>query len=505
MRGFNPITDLRPPDPFNEPAGQSTEAIERIRTRLVSTREKTAELVDVIKTKNISFKKDIDKIQELNRRLRKTIPRIPIMRGDAGTTSGDTIEEQFRRGFGLGFGGFARSRQKAPVKSAFPFLDLAIAGLLSARGLKGLGKTTDIGAFNNIKNFTRKNTKPIKIPEIFIPSGATKGGRRTINITELADFLNKLDKKPNVIKPGSATVIPFRRRRTFAPSKEVAKKTDTVFDADASRQTIDVDAVRVSQQNFISRLFSLFDTKKLSKFSKEKGFLSFSKDASKIKPETLTERMSRGFEKVFGKNFDPALSNRGKLVREGNKLLEQEQRNNRFLELFRFLRFKTSPIKGRLNKRITRKILNEDKLEKILRDADSKLFKSGQEADSIAAVVRKVLKEGDIGSANLTKSEKSTFEAFKKYLDDAIEEGIFTQKDVGELRKFLRQSDVGGENINFEKVLEQLRKNVFGNTFFETGAPGAFLNVKPMSNDIAMLNTNTGFTRETVIITDSIG
>ena len=501
MRGFNPITDLRPPDPFNEPAGQSTEAIERIRTRLVSTREKTAELVDVIKAKNISFKKDIDKIQELNRRLRKTIPRIPIMRGDAGTTSGDTIEEQFRRGFGLGFGGFARSRQKAPVKSAFPFLDLAIAGLLGARG-KGLGKKTDLGAFNNIKNFTRKNTKPIKIPEIFIPSGATKGGRRIINIT---DFVEDLTKKPNVLKPGSGNVIPFRRRPTFSPSKEVAKKTDTVFDADASRQTIDVEAVRVSQQNFISRLFSLFDTKKLSKFSKEKGFLSFSKDASKIKPETLTERMSKGFEKVFGKNFDPALSNRGKLVREGNKLLKQEQRNNRFLELFRFLRFKSSPIKGRVNKRITRKILNEDKLEKILRDADSKLFKSGQEADSIAAVVRKVLKEGDIGSANLTKSEKSVFEAFKKYLDDAIEAEIFTQKDVGELRKFLRQSDVGGENINFEKVLQQLRKNVFGNTFFETGTPGAFLNAKPMSNDIAMLNTNTGFTKETFIITDSIG
>ena len=226
MRGFNPITDLRPPDPFNEPAGQSTEAIERIRTRLASTREKTAELVDVIKAKNISFKKDIDKIQELNRRLRKTIPRIPIMRGDAGTTSGDTIEEQFRRGFGLGFGGFARSRQKAPVKSAFPFLDLAIAGLLSARGLKGLGKTTDLGAFNNIKNFTRKNTKPIKPSEVYIPFDATKpgSGRRTINITELADFLNKLDKKPNVIKPGSATVIPFRRPPAFAPSKEVAKK-----------------------------------------------------------------------------------------------------------------------------------------------------------------------------------------------------------------------------------------------------------------------------------------
>ena len=31
------------------------------------------------------------------------------------------------------------------------------------------------------------------------------------------------------------------------------------------------------------------------------------------------------------------------------------------------------------------------------------------------------------------------------------------------------------------------------------------VNAKPMNNDLAMLNTNTGFTRETVIITDSIG
>ena len=31
------------------------------------------------------------------------------------------------------------------------------------------------------------------------------------------------------------------------------------------------------------------------------------------------------------------------------------------------------------------------------------------------------------------------------------------------------------------------------------------VNAKTMNNDLAMLNTNTGFTRETVIITDSIG
>ena len=249
MRGFNPITDLRPPDPFNEPAGESTESIEGIRIRLVSTRNKTAELVQVIKTKNISFKKDIDKIQELNRRLRKTIPRIPIMRGDAAATTGVTVEEQFRKSFGLR-GGFARFGQKAPVKPGFPLLDVIIAAILAKAGIK---KKVKIGGSNNIRNFIRKNNKPIKIPEIY--TGATKGGRRTINIT---DFVEDLTKKPNVLKPGVGQVFPSRGTPVFAPPTKVAKTRGKVFEGDASQRTVDVTAEVVSPQNILSRLCLLY-------------------------------------------------------------------------------------------------------------------------------------------------------------------------------------------------------------------------------------------------------
>ena len=43
MNDFNPIRDLRSPeaDPFNVPAGQSTQEVEDMRLRLVLTREKT--------------------------------------------------------------------------------------------------------------------------------------------------------------------------------------------------------------------------------------------------------------------------------------------------------------------------------------------------------------------------------------------------------------------------------------------------------------------------------
>ena len=471
MRDFNPITDLRPPDPFNEPAGQSIEAIERIRTRLASTREKTAELVEIIKTKNISFKKDIDKIQELNRRLRKTIPRIPIMRGDAGTTSGDTIEEQFRRGFGLGFGAFARSRQKAPVKSAFPFLDLAIAGLLGARG-KGLGKKTDLGAFNNIKNFIRKDNKPIKIPEIFIPSGATKpgSGRRIINIT---DFVEDLTKKPNVLKPGSGNVIPFRRRPTFAPSKEVAKKRGTAFfEGDASQRTVDVDAVRVplDNQNILERVTSLLNTRRLRKFSKEKGFLSFSKDADKIpRIPSLTRvqeqllRMSKSFTKNFPKGFKPSLSKKGKLARQ-----------------------KFDP-------------------DDIFRGQES-VFRTEKEMDSILDTVSKALRTGEIPLDSDIKDFKNTVRAFQDVMVDMMDSKVMrmSKMELDDILRELKQISEKGQVYRTrgnQKRIERFIKDIFK----EVGTPLSNINNKPMSNDIAMLNTNTGFTRETIIITDSIG
>ena len=82
---FNPITDLQPVDPFNVPVEESSEEVESIRVKLIVTRNKTAELVNILKKKNISFNKDIDTIRELNRRLMRTIPRIPILRGDAST------------------------------------------------------------------------------------------------------------------------------------------------------------------------------------------------------------------------------------------------------------------------------------------------------------------------------------------------------------------------------------------------------------------------------------
>ena len=390
------------------------------------------------------------------------------MRGDADTKSGDSIEEQFRRGFGLGFGGFLRSRQKAPVKSAFPFLDLAIAGLLGARGMKGLGKKTDLGAFNNIKNFIRKDNKPIKIPEIFIPSGATKGGRRIINIT---DFVEDLTKKPNVLKPGSGNVIPFRRRPTFAPSKEVAKKRGTAFfEGDASQRTVDVTAEVVSPQNILERVTSLLNTRRLRKFSKEKGFLSFSKDADKIpRIPSLTRvqeqllRMSKAFTKNFPKGFKPSLSKKGKLARQ-----------------------KFDP-------------------DDIFRGQES-VFRTEKEMDSILDTVSKALRTGEIPEGSNIKDFKNTVRAFQDVMVDMMDSKVMkmSKMELDDILRELKQISEKGQVFRTrgnQKRIERFIKDIFK----EVGTPLSNINNKPMSNDIAMLNTNTGFTRETIIITDSIG
>ena len=59
-----------------------------------------------------------------------------------------------------------------------------------------------------------------------------------------------------------------------------------------------------------------------------------------------------------------------------------------------------------------------------------------------------------------------------------------------------------------EPMIENLRKDIYFRKKLRKlidNKEKVDINVKPMSNDIAMLNTNTGFTRETIIITDSIG
>ena len=141
MEGFNPITDLQQnEDKFNVPAGTSTPEIENIREKLVETRNKTAELVKVIKRHNTLFKKDIDRIKILNKRLYKTIPRIPAMRGVASSEFGSELKDEDKKAR-LQFDFFRSFRSKslipAPVKQPLPILEAVIFLILTRLGFGG--------------------------------------------------------------------------------------------------------------------------------------------------------------------------------------------------------------------------------------------------------------------------------------------------------------------------------------------------------------------------------
>ena len=141
MEGFNPITDLQQnEDKFNVPAGTSTPEIENIREKLVETRNKTAELVKVIKRHNTLFKKDIDRIKILNKRLYKTIPRIPAMRGVASSEFGSELKDEDKKArLQLDFFRSFRSKSliPAPVKQPLPILEAVIFLILTRLGLGG--------------------------------------------------------------------------------------------------------------------------------------------------------------------------------------------------------------------------------------------------------------------------------------------------------------------------------------------------------------------------------
>ena len=227
MNDFNPIRDLRSPeaDPFNVPAGQSTQEVEDMRLRLVLTREKTENIVKIIKNKGLVFKKDVEKIQELQRRLRKTIPRIPILRGDA-SVEGGSEEEITRRSFGfdLDFNRRFRTKTKVPTKDPFPFFDLIFTTivLILARGGgkgikvppflknlfkgKGKGKGADPTTIDDILKQLDKQIKELEKAKKFVPQ-SLRNAQKNLKLVQqnqntTARMSAAFDKNKNVIRKG---------------------------------------------------------------------------------------------------------------------------------------------------------------------------------------------------------------------------------------------------------------------------------------------------------------
>ena len=410
MNDFNPIRDLRSPeaDPFNVPAGQSTQEVEDIRLTLVLTREKTENIVNIIKKKGLVFKKDVEKIQELQRRLRKTIPRIPILRGDASVQGGSEEEITRRRfGFDLDFNRRFRTKTKVPTKDPFPFFDLIFTAI--------------------VLFLTRRGGKGIKVPPFI--KNLFKGKGKGADPTTIDDILKQLDKQ----------IKELEKAKEFVPQ-------------------------------------SLRNAKKNLELVKQN--------------QTTAARMSAGFEK----NKNTILS--GKKFAKNKRMFEKELKNlEKGIPEYKIMEFLnknniTSPtlLRNRLNKAYTSDI---NKLLKSQKDGKITPGEYVEEYFNLKTRYDKFLLEIEVYTKDVEnivgKSLKSNlYKKYKQPLPKSL------QQSNKEIREFIKQ------NVSPDNPLYEI---------LNKGKSKVQLDVKPMSNDIAMLNTDTSY-RDIYIIkvdSDSIG
>ena len=407
MNDFNPIRDLRSPeaDPFNVPAGQSTQEVEDMRLRLVLTREKTENIVKIIKKKGLVFKKDVEKIQELQRRLRKTIPRIPNLRGDA-SVQGGSEEEITRRSFGfdLDFNRRFRTKTKVPTPDKFPLFDLIF---------------TSIVLF-----LTRRGGKGIKVPPFI--KNLFKGKGKGADPTTIDDILKQLDKQ----------IKELEKAKKFVPqSLRNAKKN-----------------LELVQQN-----------------------------------QTTAARMSAGFEK--NKN----------VIRRGQK--DAQLANKILKENKAFVKRETETIRDSIA--FTKKMIKQD------------LAKNPVDAFENLQVARSTFTSRIQGLENLIKVDKTLPKGRVKAIRQVIAELKKANKEIDDITRELSDKypeilEEFQKNEEFMKILsgksklnQEQFKQLFKMLKVGGGTPLSSVNANTMSNDIAMLNTDTSYRDIYVIKVDS--
>ena len=449
MRDFNPITDLQQnTDQFNVPVGQSTPEIEAIREKLVDTRNKTAELVRVVKDKNKLFKKDIDRVKNLNRRLFRTIPRIPAMRGVASTEFGPNLAQEdkkarLRLDFFRGF----RTRSKVPaaVKPPLPILETVLTiialKLGFGGGLKGANKIVPL------KQGSKVNTK------------------------ELQKLLEQaLKKKTTTSKPEIPSFIPFKKDPIkFDP------KLKTQLNLKLNPIT-GLRAENIIMRNEITASSNQVLNTVRKVIKKDPSVVNYRKALQVIQ----TQQISLNSIQKTTKNLDPKTI---KLIQKQQRLL-QGQYNRYSNKLTKLKIDNRQPYVKEANERVD-----------LFRDSiNSKTTKRGQQ-DALEEAALRLKSNVSKLKEDLKQSETA----------DQIESFLKLKKidTTSKIKKALKIYEDEVERI--ERILRTEFKIRVSDpkrgTFFKQD--GAFnIDGKPMSNDIASLNIDTGITNTVIILTD---
>ena len=259
MAEFNPIRDLMPMDSSRESVDRSSEQIKVIETKLTETKNGVSNLLNIIKTKNSLLDKDLGKIKSLNLRLKRTIPRIPILPGTAGTQFGELAEAQRKSKQGGGMGGF-------------PFRSLAALSLLGLLNRKPESKPKVTFKNKNVKKvFQTLNTAKDVTVGIGAGVGITRSGKglfrtikkkiisgdgkvRMLGIGELLKSIFKGNKNPikkKIVNPKNFKVNPKGRTRNPKDGGFFAKRR--------KRKN------KTTKENFFEKMF--FQNKEPNKFN----------------------------------------------------------------------------------------------------------------------------------------------------------------------------------------------------------------------------------------------
>ena len=254
MAEFNPIRDLMPVDSSRESVDRSSEQIKVIETKLIETKNGVSNLLNIIKTKNSLLDKDLGKIKSLNLRLKRTIPRIPILPGIAGVQFGELAEAERKSKQGGGTGGF-------------PFRSLAALSLLGLLNRKPESKPKVTFKNKNVKKvFQTLNTAKditVGVGAGFGITRSSKGLFRTIKkklvsgdgkvrmlgIGELLKSIFKGNKNPikkKIVKPDTPKVNFFEKMffQNKEPNKFNIKVNPTRVDLSKTREQIRLENIR---------------------------------------------------------------------------------------------------------------------------------------------------------------------------------------------------------------------------------------------------------------------
>ena len=449
MRDFNPITDLQQnTDQFNVPVGQSTPEIEAIREKLVDTRNKTAELVRVVKDKNKLFKKDIDRVKNLNRRLFRTIPRIPAMRGVASTEFGPNLAQEdkkarLRLDFFRGFR--TRSRVPAAVKQPLPILETVLTiialKLGFGGGLKGANKIV-----------------PLK-----------QGSK--VNVKELQKLLEQALKKKTV-KPKIPSFIPFKKDPI---------KFDPKLKTQLNLKLNPITGLRA--ENIILRNEINANVNQVLKtvrrvIKRDPSVVNYRKALQVIQ----TEQISLDSIQKTTKNLDPKTI---KLIQKQQRLLKGQ-----------YSRYSNKLTKLKIENRLPYVKEANDRVKFFREGINSKTTKKGQQDALEEAALRL---KSNVSKLKEDLKQSETADQIESFL------GLKKIDTTGKIKKALKIYEDELERI--ERILRtEFKINLSDpkrGTFFKED--GAFnIDGNPMSNDIASLNIDTGITNKLIIITDQL-